>query len=135
MGFKLGKVRRLQAQSGNIKSKFKFKSTDISVPGTPIYKKKLENGVLAEANMDGSIFISKDMDPNDPMFKYTLNHEMQHKTKMQTGEETYDDNAVYHEGMAWPRTEIAGQAVIIDPHTGKAYPEGSRDLPWENNKI
>ena len=135
MGFKLGTGRRLKAQGGNIKSKFKFKSGDMDVPGTPIYKKKLDDGILAEANMDGSIFVSKDMDPNDPMFKYTLNHEMQHITKIKTGEETYDDNAVYYEGQAWPRVEVAGQNVILDPNTGKYYPEGSKDLPWENNKI
>ena len=135
MGFKLGKSKKFEANNGDIKSKFKFKSGDLDVPGTPIYKKKLDDNILAEANMDGSIFVSEDMDPNDPMFKYTLNHEMQHITKMKTGEETYDDNAVYHQGQVWPRTEIAGQAVIMDPNTGKYYPEGSKDLPWENNKI
>ena len=135
MAFKLGKAKILQAQGGSIKSKFKFKSADMSVPGTPIYKKKLNDGILAEANMDGSIFISEDMDPKDPMFRYTLNHEMQHKTKMQTGEETYDDNAVYHQGQVWTRTEIAGQPVVMDPNTGRYYPEGSKDLPWEANKI
>ena len=135
MAFKLGKAKGLQAQGGNIKSKFKFKSGDEIIPGTPVYRKKLGENILAEANMDGSIFVSKDYDINDPIMRYTIAHEMQHITKMKTGEETYDDNAVYHQGQVWPRTEIAGQAVIMDPNTGKYYPEGSKDLPWENNKI
>ena len=131
MAFKLGKGKKFEADGGKIKSKFKFKSGDLDVPGTPIYKKKLDDNILAEANMDGSIFVSEDMDPNDPMFKYTLNHEMQHITKMKTGEETYDDNAVYYKGEVWPR----GNGYITNPHTGRKYKEGSRELPWENNKI
>ena len=135
MAFKLGSSKKFEARAGKIKRKFNFKAGNEIVPGTPVFRKKLDDGVLAEANMDGSIFVSKDMDPNDPMFKYTLNHEMQHITKIKTGEETYDDNAVYYEGQAWPRVEVAGQNVILDPNTGRYYPEGSKDLPWENNKI
>jgi hypothetical protein len=50
---------------------------------------------------------------------------------MQLGTETYDDNAVYYKGEVWPR----GNGYIIDPRTGKKYPEGDRRLPWEANKI
>ena len=131
MAFKLGRSKGLQAQGGNIKSKFKFKSGDEIIPGTPVYKKKLEEGVLAEANMDGSIFVNKDYDIDSPMMKYTMNHEMQHLTKIKTGEETYDDSAVYFEGEVWPR----GDGYVIDPRTGKKYIEGDKELPWESNKI
>ena len=131
MAFKLGKAKGLQAQGGNIKSKFKFKSGDEIIPGTPVYRKKLGENILAEANMDGSIFVSKDYDINDPIMRYTIAHEMQHITKMKTGEETYDNNAVYYKGEVWPR----GNGYITNPHTGRKYKEGSRELPWENNKI
>ncbi len=131
MGFKLGKSKGLQAQGGNIKSKFKFKSGNEAIPGTPVYKKKLEDGVLAEANMDGSIFVNKDYDIDSPMMKYTMNHEMQHLTKIKTGEETYDDKAVYFQGQVWPR----GNGYVTDPSTGKKYKEGDKKLPWEANKI
>ena len=105
MAFKLGSNKGLQARGGDIKSKFKFKADKEVVPGVPVFKKQLGKDILAEANMDGTI------------------------------SETYDDNAVYYQGQVWPRVQIAGQNLIIDPSTGKKYKEGSRDLPWENNKI
>ena len=96
---------------------------------TKIFRKKLGNGVLGEANMDGSIYIDKSV-PQD-MVNYVATHEAQHRTAMQLGTETYDDNAVYYKGEVWPR----GNGYIIDPRTGKKYPEGDRRLPWEANKI
>lgn len=131
MAFKLGKSKGLQAQGGNISSKLKFKKADLSVPGTPVYKKKLEDGVIGEANMDGSIYVSKDIDENSPMMQRVLNHEMQHVTAMKIGSETYDDNAVYYKGEVWPR----GNGYIMCPHTGKKHKEGSKELPWEKNKL
>ena len=38
---------------------------DKSTPETPIFLKKLEEGVVAEANKDGSIYV----DPNTPLNK------------------------------------------------------------------
>tara|TARA_Y100000592_G_C5448384_1_gene307354 strand:- start:314 stop:709 length:396 start_codon:yes stop_codon:yes gene_type:complete len=131
MAFKLGSSRGFEASRGNIKSKLKFKSGSEVIPGTPVFVKKLEDGVLAEANMDGSIYVSKDYDLDTPMMKYTMNHEMQHLTKIRTGEETYDDDHVYFNGEVWQRDD----GYVIDPRTGKKYIEGDKDLPWEANKI
>jgi hypothetical protein len=113
MAFKLGKEKRNYKDSSN----------------TKIFRKKLGDGVLGEANMDGSIYIDKSV-PQD-MVNYVATHEAQHRTAMQLGTETYDDNAVYYKGEVWPR----GNGYIIDPRTGKKYPEGDRRLPWEANKI
>ena len=135
MAFKLGSNKGLQARGGDIKSKFKFKADKEVVPGVPVFKKQLGKNILAEANMDGTIFISKNVDENSPEYKRAMTHEVQHITQMKIGSETYDDNAVYYQGQVWPRVQIAGQNLIIDPSTGKKYKEGSRDLPWENNKI
>lgn len=131
MAFKLGSSKGFKASNGNIKSKFNFKVENEAAPGVPVYKKKLGDGILAEANADGSIFIDKSVDENNPMFKRVMNHEMQHITKMKTGEETYDDNAVYFHGQVWPR----GNGYIMDPNTGKKYKEGDKNLPWESNKL
>jgi len=113
MAFKLGKEKRNYKDSSN----------------TKIFRKKLGDGVLGEANMDGSIYVDKSV-PQD-MVNYVATHEAQHRTAMQLGTETYDDNAVYYKGEVWPR----GNGYIIDPRTGKKYPEGDRRLPWEANKI
>ena len=131
MAFKLGSSKGLRAKGGNIESKFKFRTKNEVIPGTPVFKKHLSDGVLAEANMDGSIYISEDIDPRDPMMAQALKHEMQHITAMRIGNETYDDSAVYYKGETWKRVN----GFIIDPHTGKKYQEGSKELPWEANKI
>ena len=61
MGFRLGTNKGNQAVGGEVRSKLRFgrkPSGDASIPGTPVIRKKLEEGVLGEANMDGSIYIS-----------------------------------------------------------------------------
>ena len=67
MGFKLGTERGNYAVSGEIKTKLRFHKEsgepDVSVPGTPVIRKDLEPGVLGESNMDGSIYISDELEP------------------------------------------------------------------------
>ena len=94
-----------------------------------IFGKKLGDGIMGEANDDGSIYVDKSV-PED-MVGYVATHEMQHQTDMKLGKTTYDDNAVYHMGQVWPR----GNGYIMDPNTGKKYQEGDPSLPWESNKI
>lgn len=131
MAFKLGREKGLQASGGNIKSKFKFRTENEAVPGTPVFKKDLGDGILAEANMDGSIYISNNMNPDDPMLHQAMVHEMQHLTAIKLGTETYDDNNVYFQGETWERNN----GFITNPHTGERLVEGDKRLPWEANKI
>ena len=113
MAFKLG------SESRNIKNS----------SNTKIFKKNLDEGIMGEANSDGSIYI--DISVPENQVEYVATHEMQHQTDMKIGKTTYDENAVYHMGQVWPR----GDGYITDPSTGKKYPEGDRNLPWENNKV
>ncbi len=113
MAFKLGKETRGFKNSSN----------------TKIFKKKLDDGIMGEANADGSIYV--DVNVPEEMVEYVATHEMQHQTDMEIGKTTYDDNAVYHMGQVWPR----GNGYITDPHTGKRYSEGDKNLPWEKNKV
>ena len=131
MAFKLGREKGLQASGGNIKSKFKFRTENEAIPGTPVFKKDLGDGIIAEANMDGSIYISNNMHPDDPMLHQAMVHEMQHITAMKLGTETYDDNNVYFKGETWKRNN----GFITNPHTGERLVEGDKRLPWEANKI
>ena len=54
MGFKLGKNRGFEATAGKIKTKMRFGkqagNSDISVPGTPIIRMPLEDGVIVVAD-------------------------------------------------------------------------------------
>ena len=70
MGFKLGTNRGLEATGGEIKTKMRFgkqAGEEGSVPGTPVIRVPLEEGdnfeILGEANMDGSIYISNEIEP------------------------------------------------------------------------
>ena len=67
MGFKLGKARQPYMTNGKIKSTLSFNKqagdANASVPGTPVIRKPLDEGILGEANMDGTIFISDKIVP------------------------------------------------------------------------
>ena len=67
MGFKLGSQRGNYAINGEIKTKMNFGKNsggDGSVPGTPVISKKLGEGIMGEANNDGTIFLTYKLDPN-----------------------------------------------------------------------
>ena len=135
MGFKLGKARSNYMTNGVIKSKLSFSKeggdSDISVPGTPVIRKPLAPGVMGEANMDGSIFISDKIIPGSKEEKEVLNHEMRHATDMKVGKLSYGDNFVKFNGVTYERKDINGQDMIIVD--GVAKEAGSHDFPWEND--
>ena len=102
MGFKLGKASQPVARGGNINKKLSFKTYDASVSGNPVIRKKLDEGILGEANMDGSIFISDEIAVNSPMERQVLLHEMRHATDMKLGKLAYNDDSVYYDGVTYP---------------------------------
>ena len=131
MGFKLGRSIGLQATGGEIKTKMRFSQEaggDASVTGTPVIRKNLEEGVLGEANMDGSIYLSEKVQPGSPIEKEVLLHEMRHATDMKTGKLAYGDDFVKHNGITYPRETINGKDMIkVD---GK-WKEAGDNFPWE----
>ena len=80
MAYKLGSSKGTRITRGEIRNKFRFKKEsgdgDVSVPGTPIIRKELGEGIMGEANMDGSIYINKDIVPGSKEEKQVINHEM-----------------------------------------------------------
>jgi len=132
MGFKLGKSRNNYAVNGIIRNKLRFGKNsggEASVPGTPIIRKNLEEGVMGEANMDGSIYISNNIVPGSKEEKQVLNHEMRHATDMKIGKLAYGDNFVKWNGNIYPRKTINGKDMIIVD--GVAKEAGTHDFPWE----
>ena len=128
MGFKLGRQKEAIAHQGNLKKKLSFKADDASIPGNPVIRKKLDEGILGEANMDGSIFISDKVQPNSPMEKQVLLHEMRHATDMKLGKLSYGDDFVKYDGITYPRETRNGKDMIkVD---GK-WKEAGDDFPWE----
>ena len=115
MGFKLGTNRGLEATGGEIKTKMRFgkqAGEKGSVPGTPVIRVPLEEGIMGEANMDGSIYINENLTPGSHDFNQTLNHEMRHATDMKVGKLAYDDNSVTYNGKVFPRETINGKDMI-----------------------
>ena len=135
MGFKLGKTRQPYMVGGEIKTTLSFDKEagdpSVSIPGVPVIRKPLAEGVLGEANMDGSIYISDKIIPGSEEEKQVVNHEMRHATDMKLGKLSYTDDSVTYNGQVYPRKTINGKDVIIVD--GVAKEAGSEDFPWEND--
>ena len=134
MTYKLGRGYKPYMTNGNIRTKLRFSQeagSDASVPGTPVIRKPLAPGIMGEANMDGSIFISDKIVPGSKEEKEVLNHEMRRSTDMKTGKLSYGDNFVKYNGETYLRKTINGKDMIIVD--GVAKEAGSHDFPWEND--
>ena len=133
MAFKLGTERGNYAVNGKLKTKLRFSQEaggDASVPGTPVIRKPLEEGVMGEANMDGSIYLSNKVQPGSEEETQTLLHEMRHATDMKTGKLAYDDDSIRYNGITYPRETINGRDMI--KVEGK-WTEAGGDFPWEKD--
>ena len=135
MGFKLGSERGNYAVNGEIKTKLKFHkesgNSDISVPGTPVIRKPLEEGVMGEANMDGSIYISNKIIPGSFEERQIINHEMRHATDMKVGKLEYGDNYIKYNGETFLRETRNGKDMILVD--GKWKQAGDHGFPWEDD--
>ena len=84
----MGANRGNYALGGVIKTKMRFgkqAGEAGSVPGTPVIRVPLAKGVMGEANMDGTIYINKNIIPGSEEDKQVINHEMRHATDMRLG--------------------------------------------------
>ena len=132
MGFKLGKNRGLEATGGEIKTKMRFgkqSGGEGSVPGTPVIRVPLEEGIMGEANMDGSIYVNEQIIPGSYEDRQVINHEMRHATDIKIGKLEYGDYHVKYNGETFRRETINGLDMIrVD---GEWREAGSHDFPWE----
>ena len=134
MGFKLGTNRGNYASEGEIKTKMRFgkqSGGEGSVPGTPVIRVPLEEGVMGEANMDGSIYVNELIQPGSYEDRQTISHEMRHATDMKIGKLTYEDNYITYNGEDFPRMDIDGvDSILVD---GEWKEAGDTGFPWEND--
>ena len=125
MGFKLGE-RSEFSQTMNLDAKFN-KDTDASITGTPVIRKKLEGGIRAEANIDGSIYLDESVEPNSMEERAVLMHEMKHLVDMKVGKLAYTDDDITWMGESYTRKN--GKIEF----EGQWLPEGSKEFPWEQH--
>ena len=107
MGFKLGARKGNYASGGVIKNKMRFGNQtgeEGSVPGTPVIRVPLEDGVMGEANMDGTIYVNENIIPGSEEDRQVINHEMRHATDMKIGKLAYSDDDVTYNGKKFPRS-------------------------------
>jgi hypothetical protein len=139
MGFKLGSRRFnpsdvLQGRYKGVKNN----PTNKNEPNTaPIIIKKLDEGIQAEANNDGTIFVDPSIDLNSEEGRRVIAHEVEHvKQFEQEGPKGgarfyYDDNEIIWEGESYKRTN---DGYVMWPAGDGKYiklPEGSGEFPWE----
>ena len=108
MGFELGKEKRGFKNSKNVK----------------IIEKKLDDGVKAEANNDGSVYVDHSI-VNTKDYKKIVDHEMDHMKRMETGELDYGDDWVRWKSNTYQRK---GGKILYNM---KWHEEGDHNLPWE----
>ncbi len=134
MGFKLGTNKGLEATGGEIKTKLRFgkqHSGEGSIPGTPVVRVPLEEGVMGEANMDGTIYVNENIIPGSFKDRQVINHEMRHATDIKLGKLAYDDNNVTYNGEKFPRMNIDGvDSILVN---GKWKQAGHTGFPWEDD--
>ena len=132
MGFKLGTSRGLEATAGEIKTKMRFgkqSGGDGSVPGTPVIRVPLEEGVMGEANMDGSIYVNENITPGSYEDRQVISHEMRHATDIKIGKLAYADDHIMYNGERFDRETINGLDMIkVD---GEWKEAGDTGFPWE----
>ena len=133
MGYKLGKAYKPYMTNGSLRTKLIFggEAAETSIPGTPIIRKPLDAGILGEANMDGSIYVSDKLKPGSEEDRKVINHEMRHATDMKIGKLAYSDDFVKFNGVTYPRKTINGKDMIIVD--GVAKEAGDDGFPWERD--
>ena len=106
--------------------KLKDKSTlfgidkDTSTDNTPVFKKDLDGGVMAEANRDGTIFVQEGLSAKET--KDAVKHEQVHLDQIAMGKLQYDADTV-----TWKKDTRSPARV----YTRQTMSEGARELPWE----
>ena len=132
MGFKLGTSRGNYADKGEIKTKLSFtRNQQATIPGTPIIAMPLAEGIMGEANMDGTIFVNNKLDPDSAEYRQVINHEMRHATDMKLGKLAYDDDHIMFNGERFERADIDGvDSILVD---GEWKEAGDTGFPWEDD--
>ena len=93
---------------------YKMKMGKLSIDNTPIYQMDTEEGVLGQANKNGSIIVDKNLSPLEQ--EDVVRHEKVHLDQMERGDLDYDNDNVYWKGKKIPRSTMD---------------EGNKNLPWE----
>ena len=96
---------------------------------TKIVRKDLDPGILGEANMDGSIFIDKDVPKGSALEKRVIRHESVHAKEMKEGRIEYGKDYVRDGNKTYLRKTRNGKDMV--KVNGEWYEVGDKRLAWE----
>lgn len=103
---------------------------ELSTYDTPVFEKKLDKGILAEANRDGSTFVDKDASMQKK--KEAIKHEDVHHDQMSQGRLDYTNEIV-----TWKKDTKSPSRVykrmggsLVNMKTGESDQEGG-NFEWE----
>ena len=103
-----------------------FKMTSpYNIDWTPIYRREMEDGVLAKANKNLTIHINNNADISSAKEKHVLEHEKCHLRDLANGKLDYTDEYILWENVKYPRQN--GKVK----YKNKWLKEGDESLPWE----
>ena len=83
---------------------YKMKMGKLSMDNTPIYQIDTDEGIMGQANKNGSIVVDKNLGPLEQ--EDVVRHEKVHLDQMERGDLDYDDEFVYWKGKKMPRSAM-----------------------------
>ena len=103
---------------------------ELSTYNNPVFEKKLGDGIVAEANRDGTTFVSPNI--SDAKKKEAVDHENVHHCQMMQGRLDYTEDTVTWKKDTKSPTRVykRDQGTLIAMDSGKADAEGG-DFEWE----
>jgi len=93
---------------------FKLTNPPYVIDNTPIYQVDTEDGIMGQANDNGTIIVDKNLSPLEQ--QDVVRHEKVHIGQMKSGDLSYTDTHVIWKGKEYDRSK---------------FKEGDKTLPWE----
>lgn len=116
----------------NLKSKGELFgiNEELSTYNNPVFEKKLADGIIAEANRDGTTFVDPNVSPAKK--KEAVAHENVHHEQMQQGRLNYNNEEVTWKKDTKSPTRVykRDQGTLIAMDSGEKDSEGG-DFEWE----
>ena len=106
---------------------------ELSSYSHPVFEKKLDPGVIAEANCDGTTFVDKNA--SKAQKRNAIPEENEHHAQMRRGQLQYtNDTVTWKQDTKSPSrvyVRMNGQVMAMNSPADKVT-EGAANLPWEN---
>tara|TARA_R110002020_G_scaffold3144_1_gene14402 strand:- start:1112 stop:1456 length:345 start_codon:yes stop_codon:yes gene_type:complete len=102
---------------------FKLGEAPYSIDGPSVLFKDLGQGILGEANKNGTININSKLDPE--FVEEVLDHEEVHINQIRRGDLTYDDGNIYWKGRKFNKNSGIVMEGKNTPWEKQAYEESN----------